>query len=148
MFCQNCGKELGEDAKFCPYCGASTHGAEETPVVAPATGAAPVQPQEDKPPKVWSIFALVGKILGIVCLCASVIPYLNYFSFVGAIIGIVLSCLGRKAKNEVSDKNSGIGLKLSIAALVISFVLMIVYTVVFTVFLGGIIENDFYNTYY
>ena len=147
MYCQNCGKELGEDVKFCPYCGARTGSAGEAPS-APAPSAAPVQAEENKPPKVWSVFALVGKILGIVCICASVIPYLNYFSFVGAIIGIVLSCLGRKAKNEVSDKNSSIGLKLSIAALVISFVLMIVYTVVFTVVLVDTLPNDFYYDVY
>ena len=148
MFCQNCGKELNEDAKFCPNCGKRTQGDGEEPVAAPATVSAPAQPQEDKPLKVWSIFALVGKILGIVCLCASVIPWLNWASLVGAIPGIVLSCLGKKAKSEVADKNSDLGLKLSIAALVISFVLAIAYTVVFVVVLGELVPNDFYYTYY
>ena len=153
MFCYKCGKQIDDEVAFCPYCGARAKGAEETsaapsePAAPPVYNAAPAQPVENKPPRVWSIFALIGKILGIVCLCASVIPWLNWASFCGAIPGIVLSCLGRKAKNEVSDKNSSIGLKLSIAALVVSFVLMIVYTVVFVVVLGNA-AGGFYHDYY
>lgn len=154
MFCYKCGKQIDDEVAFCPYCGARAKGAEETsaapsePAAPPVYSAAPAQPQEDKPLRVWSIFALVGKILGIVCLCASVIPWLNWASLVGAVPGIVLSCLGRKAKSEEADKNSSLGLKLSIAALVISFVLAIVYTVVFIVVLDGLAGGFYYDYYY
>ena len=154
MYCYKCGKQVDDEVAFCPHCGAQAKGTEAAssapsePATAPVYNAAPAQPVEDKPPRVWSIFALIGKILGIVCLCASVIPYLNYFSFGFSIVGIVLSCLGRKAKNEAADKNSSLGLKLSIAALVISFVLMIVYTVVFVVVLGNAAGGFYYDYYY
>ena len=40
MFCKNCGRELSNDARFCPACGA----AQETPTFAP-----PAEPVEEKP---------------------------------------------------------------------------------------------------
>ena len=147
MYCYNCGKEISDDVQFCPYCGARTQ-EDAKPSVSTGTPSAPVAAGEEQPPKVWSVFALVSKILGIVCLCASVIPYLNYFSFAFSIGGIVFACLGKKAKNEVADKNCNLGLKLSIAALVVSFVLMIVYTVVFVVVLGEFVPDGVYDTYY
>lgn len=131
MYCRNCGKELDEDARFCPNCGAEQESFAQTETV--YTTAAVV---EDKPPRVWSVFSTIGKVLGIVCLATSLIPYINYFSFCFAIVGIVMSCLGRKAKTEEADKNCSLGLKLSIAATVISFVMMIMYPVIFIIVLG------------
>ena len=135
MFCKKCGKEIDDGVKFCPYCGTNME-AEIQPSAPTETPAATTEVTEDKPPKVWTVFSLVGKILGIVCLCASLIPYVNWFSFGFGIAGIVFSCLGRKAKTEATDRNCSIGLKLSIAAVVISFVMIIVYAVVFALVLG------------
>ena len=140
MFCKNCGKELEEGALFCPGCGtrvqddaqqpsSAAEGTEAPAAPRPAPQPAP-QPEQEKPAKVWGVFALVGMIIGIVCLVASFIPYLNYFSLVFGIAGIVLSCLGRKAKTEEAIKRCNVGLGLSIAAVVISVVMIIVYTVV------------------
>lgn len=44
MFCANCGKEIRDDAKFCPYCGSTIGGDEtapEAPEVAPAANEMP-----------------------------------------------------------------------------------------------------------
>lgn len=47
MFCKNCGKNIRDDAKFCPYCGSTTapvdHGEEAAPVL-------PTQPVQTEQP--------------------------------------------------------------------------------------------------
>jgi hypothetical protein len=47
MFCQNCGKEIGGDSEFCPFCGTATGvaaGGAETPEATPMTPQAPPPP--------------------------------------------------------------------------------------------------------
>ena len=153
MYCHNCGKEIEDDVKFCSHCGASqsTGRASSEPLeefvevstdhfdevrketAVHSTPAATAPAAADQPPKVWTVFSKIGKILGIVCLSTSLIPYINYFSLSFAVIGIVMSCLGRKAKTVETDNNCRIGLKLSIAALVVSLVMAIVYYVIFII---------------
>ena len=144
MYCKNCGKEIGEEAKFCPNCGTSQN-MEQQPFTATE---ASYEVVEDKPAKCWTVFSIVGKVLGIVCLSTSVIPYINIFSFCFAIAGIVMSCLGRRAQTEATDKNCSLGLKLSIAAVVVSFVMLIVYIIAFGGVLFGIYEGLFEDIVY
>lgn len=134
MYCKNCGKEIDNDAKFCPNCGTA---AQQAPISTENSEAACVV-EEDKPPKVWTVFSKIGKILGIVCLATSLIPYLNIFSLTFGIAGIVMSCLGRKAKTQETDNNCSLGLKLSIVAVAVSFVMIIVYSILFVSFLGSV----------
>lgn len=47
MFCLKCGKELADNAKFCPYCGAVTGAG--APQSAPPASAPPVDPGTGKP---------------------------------------------------------------------------------------------------
>lgn len=42
MFCKNCGKELNDNAKFCPHCGVKVAGEDQTPVNETQTVQAPV----------------------------------------------------------------------------------------------------------
>lgn len=141
MYCKYCGKEIEEDVKFCPYCGKNllekavedaqplengveTSASEQAVAHTPA---APVQAEEKKPPKVWTVFSKVSKILGIVCLSASWIPYFGLVLAISlGVPGIVFSCLGRKAKTEETDRNCRIGLTLCIIAIPVSIVLFIV----------------------
>ena len=139
MYCRNCGTELDENVKFCPNCGEPV----QDTVQHHSTTTAEVV--EDKPPKVWSVFSVVGKVLGIVCLATSLIPFLNYISLELGIVGIVLSCLGKKAKTEEAYKNCSLGLKLSIAAVAVSVVTVIVYEVLMGVGFGLLYE--YYYTY-
>jgi competence protein ComGC len=48
MFCENCGKEINDDTKFCNECGAPVRGAGEQQ--APASPEAAVPPQSQMPP--------------------------------------------------------------------------------------------------
>lgn len=130
MYCKHCGSRLDDDARFCPNCGASVQ-KEESEFTATELPKAAYEPIEEKPAKVWSVFALLGKILGIVCFVASFIPWINWISLEVGVIGIVFSCLGRKAKTEEADSNCSTGLKFSIAAVILSLILGIVYYVLF-----------------
>ena len=75
MFCENCGKEIPEDAKFCPECGAKV--SEETgyeiseEITAPGnpgekaeSGQALAVPQEKKPRKKKETYAADGHVTG------------------------------------------------------------------------------------
>ena len=129
MYCMNCGKELDENARFCPNCGMQQHFAGQQQFASNGQVGRTAEVVEKRPAKVWTVFSTVGKILGIVCLCVSLIPYFNYFSLVFGVVGIVMSCLGRKAKTEETDKNCRIGLTLSIIAVAVSLVMIIVYAI-------------------
>ena len=144
MFCKYCGTKLDDDAKFCPRCGANLlnnatpHtspaatevGSDVPPHVSPVATEVAYGVVEDKPPKVWSVFALISKIVGIVCLVGAFIPFLNYIVFSFGIAGIVFGCLGRKARNPAADNNCKIGFGLSVAAVAVSLVMIVVYSIV------------------
>ena len=138
MYCKNCGMKLDDDANYCPRCGTNQQSAGGNSYASAETCAANGVNTEKKPPKVWTIFSRVGKILGIACVATALIPYLNLFSLDFGIVGIVLSCLGKKAKTEETDNDCRIGLILSIIAVAVSFVMIIIYTVVFELAILGI----------
>lgn len=144
MYCRHCGKELTDDAKFCPNCGTSTQEEVRDPFTSNEHFNAPNEVVEDKPPKVWTVFSVIGKVLGIVCLCASIIPYVNIFAMAGGIFGIVFSCLGRKAKTQATDNNCRIGLILSIIAVALSLVMIIIYFTFLLALIGGVVYYSFY----
>ena len=143
MYCHNCGKEISEGIQFCPYCGTNLNGGPQpsSSANAPATSG---EAAENKPPKVWTVFSRIGKILGIVCLATSILPYLNYFSLALGVVGIVMSCLGKKAKTEETDKACRLGLILSIIAVAVSFIMVIVYYVALLEMLGELFSYEIY----
>lgn len=111
MYCKKCGKELKSTDHFCPVCGTEVE--DTTTTVTPEV-------VEPKPAKVWSIFATVGKVLGIVSIATSILPVLLGVSI--GIPGIVLSCLGKRANTDEAMRKCSLGLKLSIAGVIISFI--------------------------
>lgn len=117
MFCQNCGNQLEDSAKFCDSCGASV--AADNIVVTDYTETV----QENTAPKkakCWSVFAKVSKILGIISIALCWIPFVVVCST--GPVGIVFGCLGNVAKDDVSRKNKTIGLTLSIIGSIVSFI--------------------------
>jgi len=77
MFCHNCGRELKEQAKFCPHCGAGVY----DPVS--QTAAEPAAPKENV--ALGTLGACVGGLLGIgvflLCCAAGIYP-----AFVGILM--------------------------------------------------------------
>lgn len=141
MYCKHCGKELDENIRFCPACGTEQKVASQVDEeivseataeqVAPESVAAETTAEvaeEPKQPKVWRVFSIIGKVLGIVSISICWIPFMLGFSL--GIPGIVFSCLGKKYHTPETDKNFKVGLTLSIIGLVGSLLSYIIYVIV------------------
>lgn len=124
MFCKYCGKEIAEDAKFCPNCGSGVN-QENTP--------APVQLSVDSnPPKqnhgdkviliICAIFGLVLGILSIVFFWDRLIIILT------CIPGIIMSCIGIKSKTFKAA--AIIGLVFSIIGTIMACFALLLYNTV------------------
>ena len=123
-FCVICGKELNEQEKFCPNCGAEVEGeVKEEQVTEP-------QPILKSVPKCFTIFGKIGPIIGLVAFITSFIPFVNMLSFEIGPVGIVFCILGKKDIHLISKCSRG--LKFSIWGTVLGFVLYIVYIVIFS----------------
>ena len=137
MYCVNCGKELADDAKTCPYCGVSVRnepireydpmedlmGFEEEPVGQPMpTSAENVQTGSNG-------LAIAGFI------CAFFVP----------VLGIIFSAIGMSRAKKMNKK----GLGLAIAGLVIAIVGMLINFFVVGEFISELLEEIFeYEEYY
>ena len=128
MFCTYCGKKLEDNTHYCPNCGAkvekeydySDQSATQTETKDYA------EPQQKKPAKVWSVFAKVGRIIGVVTISTCWIPWVA--AIIG-IYGVVFSALGSKATDEESIQNRKKGLTYSIVGGAISLTLFIAVTI-------------------
>ena len=80
MFCKNCGKEIGDDALFCPHCGAKTGtGSAEAPVQGQAEEVSggmderTSRYQEDKKKKNMMILIPIAALM--LCLAIGLVAY-------------------------------------------------------------------------
>ncbi len=112
MTCHNCGKEIGNDYGFCPYCGASVY----TNIVEDKGNSTTYHNREDEMVK-SNKFGMAGFVLSIVSLFLSV--YL-----VVPILGVVLSGVGCGRKSSFNQWN-----KLATAGLVISIITLVIYLI-------------------
>lgn len=135
MYCRNCGKELNEETRFCPACGSKQYEASSNASFDDPFTTTTTTEIEDKPAKCWSVFAKVGKILGIVAISTAIIPWL--IGFVAGVYGIVFSCLGMRAIDEEAIENRKKGLTLSIIGAVIGMLSFIIY---YAIVFGSIIR--------
>ena len=149
MYCRYCGKELPEEAKFCPSCGAKLVEEIETSIEAE-----PVfdMPKEEKPKssKVWDTFATIGMILGIInmamCLLFAIgfknvtlqnLTYIATFLESCGVPAIILSVLGKKS---LLYKTRGLaGTILGIISVIVEALLIIIYLIILVLsYEGGI----------
>ena len=139
MYCAKCGKEMDDNAKFCPSCGAGTSGETTSNQQPPEQEQPPVQPQQQQtysqpaastvqpaaePGSGLGVGALVCGIIGLV-LC--LVP------FVGLILSIVAVVLGGKGRKTLPEGKRGMALAgfiLGIIGLVISIIYLIWWIVV------------------
>jgi thiol:disulfide interchange protein len=145
MFCAKCGKEMEDNTKFCPSCGAEASGettseqpaaeqpateqpAAEQPAAAtaqPATGSAPVETGQTSG---VAVGALVCGILGLV-LC--------WVPVVGLILAIVATVLGGKGRKTLPEGKKGMALAgfiIGIIGLIIGIIYLIWWIVVAVIF--------------
>lgn len=127
MFCTYCGKKIEDNAHYCPQCGAKVEKEYDySSQSATKDDNNYTEPQQKKPAKVWSVFAKVGKIIGIVTISTCWIPWAA--AIIG-IYGVVFSALGSKATDEESIQNKKKGLTYSIVGGAISLTLFIAVTI-------------------
>ena len=118
MFCQKCGKELEQGAKFCPTCG--TNVSPETQASVPPSNlqyeaGAGVYTEEEKPK--GAMAALVCGIIGIVM--AFLLP------IVGLILSIVAISQGIKANKVSKTGIATAGYIMGIAGLILSIIVWV-----------------------
>ena len=129
-FCVNCGKELKEQEKFCPECGAEngTEKFEKTIVSNPVP--------TYKVAKCFTVFGKIGPIFGLISFIIAFIPFVNVFSSQIGPVGIVFCCLGKKDITLLRKCKKGF--KFSLWGTIIGTILYFVYIVIFA--LLGIID--------
>ena len=115
MYCSNCGNELKEKDVFCSNCGKKKIDNVET-----------VTPNEAKPVlKCFTIFGKIGPIIGLVTFILAFVPFVNLVSAEVAVVGIVFCILGKKDVTLIRKCKKG--LKFSIWAVILGFVLCYIY---------------------
>lgn len=96
MYCIHCGKEISDDALFCPHCGGNQETAaasSETTAPAPAPAPAPVVAPTKKPVNWLGIVGFVISLLSI---------YLGVYYLIASVVAVVLSAVGLGLKNKYS----------------------------------------------
>lgn len=121
IYCYNCGKELEDDVKVCPTCGAKIV-EEEVVEVVEAT-------EKPKTKKAFTVLGKIGYILSIVSMCIWWIPIVGLIALDTGIIGIVFNILGKKDP-DLTEKCKK-GFVLSIVATALAFVTYVIWVVVF-----------------
>lgn len=128
MFCGNCGKEVNEAKKFCPYCGSSltlkqnVNATENSGSKAESLYTSSAnQPADTTPSNGMAAAALV---LGIVGIIFAIIPFLpiRIIGLILGILGIVLSAVSKK-QNGSSGMATG-GLVLGILAVIFAGIMV------------------------
>ena len=134
MICKNCGEQLIDGSSFCPFCGVEFSADE---IVKPQK--VEVQkfskmknnPNEINVPKVWKVFALVSKIIGIVTLATCWIPIFGFAMLSFSIPGIIFGALSKRGQvNDTVARNRKIGLILCVLSTILSIVFYIILLII------------------
>ena len=125
--CPSCGKGIGENTNFCPFCGApcAQEKAEDQQQENAGEGvfyeSAPVNQGQ---PGASKGFTIAGLVLGIVAIVFIFIPGVSFLGWICSIVGIILSAVAISQSKKAGEKNSMAvaGLVLSIIAIVIGVI--------------------------
>jgi hypothetical protein len=116
IFCNNCGKEIPDSSKFCPFCGkpvettaaTETSAADTSTSYPPSTGATYDYPDDN---------TYVYHDYHALCICACI------FGVLGGFVGLVLGIIGLCLSDEDRDRTlCWIGIVFFIVWLIISIV--------------------------
>jgi len=99
-FCSNCGKNIDNGVKFCPYCGSSVNSSNNEPVVQLSQNQSSVTDtgKDSEIKKTLNVMALIGFISGLISW------FLNFFGIVG-IIACIFSGIGLGKFNKETENN-------------------------------------------
>lgn len=162
MYCKQCGSQVPDNTKFCPFCGTvvSEQPTDGTPAAnvgqpnrgweySPNSYQPPIYQQPprpvENPGKGLGIASLVLGIIG--CLLFAFPFYLGFFCFAASVVGIVLAAVSMK-KSKAVGASTGLavaGLVVSICGVVVAFVALCI--VIVAVGFAGILSEILYGMY-
>ncbi len=127
MYCAKCGKEMDDNAKYCPACGADVNADAAAPEPAPYVGSSSYAPDASQSSGV-GVGAMVCGIIGLI-LC--------WVPIVGLILSIVAVVLGSKGRKELPPDKRGMataGFVMGIIGLVIAVIVLIGWVIAMVAF--------------
>ena len=110
MYCENCGKEINENAVVCPYCGTATKKLTETEKKLPVNG-----------------IGIAGFVVSLLSL------WLGVYFCIASIVGVALSAVAMATRSKHSLNG------LAIAGLVISIVSLVIWGLIWIIVGAAII---------
>ena len=135
MFCTKCGKELADNAKFCPNCGEQI--LEVTNETTPQVNEASTTETKKK----FSGISLAGFIVSLASIAT--------LNFIAGIVGLILS---RKGKAEIERENRD-GIKFANAGTALGIVGIIVGVIAIVIMIAVIVTaiseaSSYYSSYF
>lgn len=94
-YCSNCGKEIQQETKFCPHCGANQEIRQVTLQSQPTQSVS--TPKEKK----LNVFSLIGFIVSIISI------FLDFYSIPVGLTALIFSIIGFVQVNEKNEKGRG-----------------------------------------
>ncbi|MFA7222621.1 MAG: zinc ribbon domain-containing protein [Bacilli bacterium] len=119
MYCHNCGKEVPDDAKFCPNCGVDLSSITKKDDVYPISDEHPYVNNENNNSSVFNN----GKSKG--ANNFSIIGFI--FSFILPVFGLIFSIIGLNNDKKENKNRNGF----AIAGIIISSIWIIIYLMAF-----------------
>ena len=147
MFCNKCGNNCPDGAVFCTNCGAPVNTQPVQPTFTETTEVSPVsqQPiyQQAAQPENVSESSIPGYGLGLASFIVGLASLITG-SIIGGIIGLILANNAKKEAAAVGKtlKYANTGKKLSIAAIIVTailIVLLIIFYIVYFIFMFGML---------
>ena len=142
MFCQSCGKDLGEMDTFCPYCGTKLAPLTQTESTAIQTAVqAPAVPEQQERPKT-NVLAVIGFSFAFLAIAAAILSYFESgllgLCLPASIAGLVLSIIGRVRCKKLGGSGKGFaitGIVLNAVAIALMVVMILLaFLAIFVVF--------------
>ena len=138
-FCSNCGKQLEENAKFCPACGTKTETSGETAEIPVEQAFATETPAPAKASGKLDLQMLIYSIINTVILC---LP-LGIASLILTILAKDAPTAEEEAKKLKTAKTCNIIGTLIACTIVLIFVLFCIFLVILAIIM--VIEDPYYH---
>lgn len=142
MYCEQCGKKISKDSKFCPECGVKIESAErEKQVSTKKEAEKPVTVDKTNNQNNKSGLSIASLVLGIISIALGL--FLNIFIIPIAVVGLVLGIVYKEKTKQMCT-----GIILNLIGLIVSiltFVLIIIFAISIVDLFEDIDDPDNYH---